>query len=117
MSEEKRRQIIASFQDKEYRDGYVAAFVRRRLAGQIRETRRARGWTQAELTERAGLPPRRVSAIEDGGAAPTLRTLLRVAAALDVALIVRLAPYSALVDEVIEFDLVVPAFADDAGVA
>ena len=46
----------------------------------IRALRRRRGWTQAELADRAGVSQAAVSRAERGGArAMTLRTLERIA--------------------------------------
>jgi transcriptional regulator with XRE-family HTH domain len=54
--------------------------VRRR----IRELRRARGLTQEELCESAGISIDAISRIEGGSRAPTLPTLERIARALQI---------------------------------
>lgn len=59
----------------------AAAFGRR-----VREVRRARGLTQERLAEAASLHPTFVSNLERGYRVPTLATMVRVAAALDVRL-------------------------------
>jgi transcriptional regulator with XRE-family HTH domain len=52
-------------------------------AGRLRDIRRAAGWTQAELAERAGVAPRRLSRLEHG-ARPAPNVALSLARALDV---------------------------------
>lgn len=110
-SEAQRRQMIDSFADKQYRDDYAAAFVVRGMAFQIREMRKARGWTQRQLAERAGMIQETITALEnpDREHGYTTTTLLRLASAFDVALIVRFAPFETLANGA--GDLVVPSFA------
>jgi HTH-type transcriptional regulator / antitoxin HipB len=50
----------------------------------VREARKARGWTQEELAHEAGLAPVQVSRIERGAREIRLTTLLRLLAVLDV---------------------------------
>jgi transcriptional regulator with XRE-family HTH domain len=89
--------IQNELQNKEFRQSYVAENLRRGLAYQIRAIREARGWSQADLGRETEKPQSNVSRWED----PTygkfsLQTLLEIAAALDVALIVRFAPFTEL---------------------
>lgn len=58
----------------------------------VRNGRRARGWSQTELGERAGLRQETISLLESGNAATKLETMLAVLAALDLEL--RIAPRS-----------------------
>ncbi len=68
---------------KEYRDGYTEAQLSIEVPFQIRALRKARGWTQAQLAERCGIPQARISHIEQPGRDPlSLRTLYRLSAAL-----------------------------------
>lgn len=55
------------------------------LAMRVWELRRTRGMTQAELGKRAGLSQPKIAKIERGDANPELRTLCRLAAAMEVA--------------------------------
>lgn len=48
----------------------------------VRRERRARGWTQAELGQRAGLATKHVSRLENGANEPRVSTMLAVLAAL-----------------------------------
>jgi transcriptional regulator with XRE-family HTH domain len=95
----RRDQLLKALQDKEYRQLYMEEHVRSGPAFQIRAMREARGWTQAELGNQLGKPQAVISQIEDPDYGRfQLRTLLNLAAAFDVALIVRFAPYSELLD-------------------
>jgi HTH-type transcriptional regulator/antitoxin HipB len=49
----------------------------------LRSLRKARGWSQAELGRRVGLPQERISAIESRPEKVNLDTLLTLAMALD----------------------------------
>jgi transcriptional regulator with XRE-family HTH domain len=55
-----------------------------RLGRQIRDLRRARGFTQEKLGERAGLSYKFIGEIERGMGNPTVATLLTISEALDV---------------------------------
>ena len=104
--------------DKEYRDLYVAEHIRAGIAFQIRAMREDRGWTQSELGQRAqGMAQETISQLEDPDYGRlTLRTLRRLASALDVALIVRFAPFSDLIDWIVNLTpqrLAPPSFDDE----
>ena len=45
--------------NKAYRDGYTEAQLSIEVPFQIRALRKARGWTQAQLAERCGIPQAR----------------------------------------------------------
>ncbi len=118
MRNEVRQQIVSKLTDKEYRDIFVSEQINTGLAFQIRAMREQRGWTQAELGVRAGMAQSRVSVMEDANYSRfSLTTLKRLAAAFDVALIVRFDPFSKLVDHFVNLDsssLSVPGFDNDA---
>ncbi len=60
------------------------------LAMQVREMRLQRGWSQAELAQRAGIEQATVSRLESAKALNvTVNTLIRIAGAFDVAFIGR----------------------------
>ncbi|ODV44491.1 hypothetical protein AWV79_07620 [Cupriavidus sp. UYMMa02A] len=52
----------------------------------VRDRRKAMGWNQSDLANHAGLQTAAVSRVERGDGAPTLRTMQRIAAALNVRL-------------------------------
>jgi transcriptional regulator with XRE-family HTH domain len=55
-----------------------------RFARELRSARQARGWTQAELAERAGIAAEVCGRLERGAVLPRADTLVRLAAALGV---------------------------------
>ena len=103
--------------NKEYRDGYTEAQLSIEVPFQIRALRKARGWTQAQLAERCGIPQARISHIEQPGRDPlSLRTLYRLSSAFDVGLLVQFVPFSELVRCEAAFDpetFYVPSFKED----
>lgn len=119
MASARWKQIAASLQDKEYRQAFVAAQISNGLPFQIRSTREDRGWTQCELAERVGMSQEAISRLESFSYGKfTLQTLKRLAAAFDVALVVRFVPFSEIVDwsaKLSPGDLAVPDFDHDPG--
>jgi len=57
--------------------------IRRRLGLNVRRLRRARGWSQEEFAERAGLHRTYVSGVERGVRNPTITIVERLAEALE----------------------------------
>jgi len=97
--------LIAELRDKTYRDAYVASQIRIGLPFQIRALRKAKDWTQDRLAEYAGMAQPRIAEIEKPGERRlNLDTLLRLAAAFDVALEVRFVLFSELIDRSEAFD-------------
>jgi transcriptional regulator with XRE-family HTH domain len=85
--------------NKEYRHGLVSAQIEVDLPLQIRALRKQLVGTQPDMAVLTGMKQPRISAMEKpGGAHFTLETLRRLAEAFDVALIVRFAPFSELLD-------------------
>jgi HTH-type transcriptional regulator/antitoxin HipB len=62
------------------------------LAGRVRGAREKLGISQAELAARIGSTQPAVARLEAGGVSPSLDTLSRIAAALDLELVVDLRP-------------------------
>src|SRR5262245_54266440 len=118
MSSDRRTQLVSSLHDVEYRRAFVEEEISTGLAFQIRATRQARGWSQRELGSRApdGTPiaQEQICKLENPDYGRySLTTLKRLAAAFDVALIVRFVPFSQLVDFTLRLtptDLAVPSF-------
>jgi transcriptional regulator with XRE-family HTH domain len=65
---------------EEHDDGEVAMA----LGERIREVRKERGWSQAELGEKVGTDSQHISRYENGRITPSVDALVRLAAALDV---------------------------------
>lgn len=83
-------EIIGKPNTKAARDARTKAGVYVSIQHQIRDLRKARGWTQTELGKRAGMPANVISRLErPDDDLPTLRTLVRIANAFDVPLTVR----------------------------
>lgn len=117
MRNEIRQQIVSKLADKEYRDIFVSEQIDTGLAFQIRGLREQRGWSQSELGKRTGMAQSRISVMEDANYSRfSLNTLKRLASALDVALVVRFAPFSRLVDDFARLSssvLNMPSFDED----
>lgn len=91
--------MMDKLQDKEYRDALATAYNRRSMAAQIHETRSQRGWTQAELGEISGMAQETISLLENPNYGNvTIRTLERLASALDVVLFYRFGTFKELAD-------------------
>jgi transcriptional regulator with XRE-family HTH domain len=106
---------------KEYRDAYVASQIDVGLPFQIRALREARGWSQRDLAEHAGMLQPRISAVERPGyGRVNIETLRRLASAFDVALIIRFAPFRELIRWADSFSpdtFGVPSFLDDVQIS
>jgi transcriptional regulator with XRE-family HTH domain len=96
-----RSTLFDKLRDRGYRDQFVAAQVRRTIAMQIKSLREevGRRWTQAELGERAGMKQAAIARLENPAYGDfTVKTLLRIARAFDIGLIVRFAPFGEIVN-------------------
>lgn len=102
---------------KKYREAFVREHITQGIAFQIRATREERGWSQNELGAKAEMKQVLISRYEDPDYGKyTLRTLMKLANAFDVALVVRFAPFDQLagwVSEMTSADLAVPRFDQD----
>ena len=97
----RREQIVSSLTDKQYRDAFVADQIRIGVPLQIKDMRTDREWSQEVLGQHMepSMAQESVWRLENPNKANlTIGTLLRVASALDVALIVRFVPFSELID-------------------
>lgn len=109
--------LVEELKDKEFRDSFVSEHVRTGIAYQITGLREEAGWSQSELGRRAGKPQNVISRLEDPEyGRPTIQTLLEIASAFDVALLVRFVPFSELLErtqDVTTAALRVPSFSKD----
>jgi transcriptional regulator with XRE-family HTH domain len=96
---------------------FVESHVAKTIAFQVQSMRAKKGWTQEHLASRLGSNQNAVYRLENPYyGKQTLTTLRKVAAEFDVALIVRFAPFSELVDWVgglSSESLTVPSFDED----
>lgn len=92
-----RDSIVARLTDINYRTAYIESNIAHGIAHQIRINRELRGWSQDELAKKCGSATKQatISRLEDPAYGNySLRTLLKLASAFDVALIVKFVPYS-----------------------
>jgi ribosome-binding protein aMBF1 (putative translation factor) len=73
---------------------YAATRLAFELGRTVRELREHRGWSQSRLADASDMTQPAVARFEAGGTVPTIAVLERLARALDVELVVRLAPRS-----------------------
>lgn len=73
-------------------EAYEATRLAVELGAAVRELRRGRGWSQAELAAASGMTQSAVARFESGGTTPTLPVLGKIARALDADLTVRVSP-------------------------
>lgn len=85
------------FKSREYRESFIESHLSSTIAAQIFSMRSDRNMTQAELAIKAGMQQTRICVLEDpDNTSMSIKTLRRIAAAFDVALIIRFVPYSAV---------------------
>jgi transcriptional regulator with XRE-family HTH domain len=86
--------IAAELRDPEVRQHTVASQIKIGIPFQIRSMREHRGWTQGKLAEKIGTTQNTISRLENPKTGkPTITTLLRIANACDVGLLVRFVPF------------------------
>lgn len=113
-------ELYKKLTDKQYREAFVSAQIKRVVPMQIRSLRNQRHWKQTDLAEAAGLTQGAISRAEDPDYGNlTINNLLRIAAGFDVAFVGRFVSFSELgkwyVNLSDEKSLMVPSFADDCG--
>jgi transcriptional regulator with XRE-family HTH domain len=89
---------------KPYREAFVRSQINIGIPFQVRALREKKDWKQEQLAEASSMLQPRISAIErPGGSKLNLETLLRLAAAFDVGLVVRFVPFSEMLRWAKEF--------------
>lgn len=105
------------FRDREYRQAYAESFTNTLIAAQLKANRERRGLSQSELAELAGMKQSRISTIENVNYENwNIRTLRRIAQAMDLVLVVKLESFGNLVRDMETFkrdNLERPSFDDD----
>jgi len=85
---------------KGYRQAFVEENVKTGIAFQVRALREHRSWMQKELGDRLNKPQNVISRIEDPDYGRfTIRTLLDLAAAFDVALLIKFVSFGELLNQ------------------
>jgi HTH-type transcriptional regulator / antitoxin HipB len=95
-----KARLFEKLKEPVYRAQFVAAQIRHTIAAQIKSLREdpRRRWTQAQLGERAGMKQNAIARLENPQYGDyNVKTLLRIAGAFDVGLIVRFAPFGEIV--------------------
>lgn len=114
---DKERQILNSLHNKEYREALAIEHVNTTLAIQIRKMRENHQWKQSDLAARLGKHQETVSQWENPDyGRHSMTTLKALAAAFDVALLVKFMPFSELVQDMInlsEARLSPPSFGEE----
>lgn len=88
------------FKDLQARRDYAEILLNSSLALQIKVLRQQRGWNQEQLAEAAGLGQSQVSVVEQASNATwSFKTLKKLAAAFDLALVVRFESFGTLLDQ------------------
>jgi len=97
----RKEKLLAELKDPNYRRGFVEGHAKDTIAFQLRMLRKARGWEQREVAEGLGNPKLQpmISRYENPDYGRySISTLLDLASVFDVALIVRFAPFSELLE-------------------
>jgi transcriptional regulator with XRE-family HTH domain len=94
------RQHLEKFASKKYRDGYLQSRVRGFIAYQIQALREKLGLTQAQFAELTGKKQSTISRLEDTEYGKvSVQTLLDIACATNVALVVKFDSYPEFLDQ------------------
>ena len=89
------KRLFEKLQRRSYRAAYVAEHVRTGIAFQVRTLLQQRGWRQKQLAKEMGKPASVISRLVDPDyGKQNVQTLLEVAAALDVALLIQYVSFS-----------------------
>jgi transcriptional regulator with XRE-family HTH domain len=98
------RELVESFEDKEYANAYVADFLNAAIATQIKVLREDRNLSQKQLAELTEMKQSRISLMENVNYSSwSLATLRRLAAAFDVSLNVSFEAFSKTISEISSF--------------
>lgn len=100
LHDRRKKKLIEQLKNKEYRDAFVEEHINTGISFQIKTLRNQRKWTQTKLGKLAkDMDQVRISVLESPNyEGVALSTLKKLASAFDVALIVRFAPISELVE-------------------
>jgi transcriptional regulator with XRE-family HTH domain len=114
-----RENLAEKFKKKEYRDAFVAEQIFSRLPLKIRNIREDQELTQRQLGEVADMAQAWVSKLEDPNYGKlTISTLLKLASAFDVGLLIDFVPFSRILDGALRLRpecFSVSKFEDDKG--
>lgn len=101
---ELRDRLRQEFKDKEYADAYLEEFLGAWVATQIKVIREQRGISQEHLAELAGMKQGRISVLENVNYGSwSIKTLARIAQALDVTLKVSFETVGSRIQDIVTF--------------
>ena len=113
----RREEIWSALQSKEYRDAYSSEHIDQGVAFQLRYMRGRESLRQKDVARLAGMTAAQISLLENpDNDRKNLVHLKRLAAAFDVALVVRFVPFSELADytaNITEADMGPKSFTDE----
>lgn len=102
--QELREELRQDFRDEDYAYAYVEDFLNAEIATQIKVLREQRDCTQQQLAERAGMQQPRLSLLEDVNyGAWSIKTLKKLARALDVTLKVSFESFGSRINDIANF--------------
>lgn len=111
------KDLIEAFQDKDFRESFAEDFLNTHIASQIRAIREERNLTQEDLAELVGTKQAGISRIENVNySAWNIKTLKKIAFALDSRLHVSIETFGSLLEEGSSFSrnaLKRPSFGED----
>jgi len=112
----KMNRVWKKLSEKAYRDAYVNSSVNDHLTAQLFYMRSQRDLTQKDLSSLTGMRQSRISSLEKDCRSANIKTLRRIASALDVALKVEFVPFSELVNKSQreKIDRIIPSFDNDS---
>src|SRR5262245_4314689 len=100
MSFGSKKRLLEELKNKKFRDAYVAEHVKTSVPIQIYLLREQRHWNQSQLAERAKTTQTVISRLEDIDYGKlSISTLLKLASAFDIALLVKFIPFTRLLEE------------------
>ena len=109
--------LLTKFKNKEYRQAFVDANIGDTISSQIFALRKRERLSQTQLAEACGMAQARISVLENPGYASfSISTLKRLAAAFDVALVVKFVAFSELLsslDQLSPETVNVPSFDEE----
>src|SRR5882724_9205964 len=101
---EKSQLIDKLCANRDTREAYVRSKVSTSVASQIRAVRRRQDLKQADVAELSDMKQSRISAMERPGTRWNIETLVRLVAAFKFGLVVKIVPFSEMLDWENEFN-------------
>ena len=94
----RNKQLLEKLRDKEYREEFLNTTVHGGIAYQVQALRRREGSTQKEFADTVGKTQTQISRLESADHSANVQTLIDIAAALGVGLLVRFVDLSEMLE-------------------